>query len=233
MRTLHPETREVTNAWAHTELLGFFEDEEGDLAEQARAHADAARRASLGTGREPAQLPPHAGFCLLVDGGLFGCGLLSRRLRFSVSGAQRAALLLALHTAAATRLARVGVQPLPAAPPAAPPTAAVRVDGRQRGEAGRADGVEAEPERVERAATSWSWGQGQRDTGMSCGQGMDRLGCLLCSSSTSSLNSTSISVEGLPAFVPTALHAQQQEHLAVMRESLIKLRTHVGSRSSD
>ena len=72
--------------------------------------------------------------------------------------------------------------------------------------------------------------QGQRDTGMSCGQGMDRLGCLLCSSSTSSLNSCSIS-EGLPAFVPTALHAQQQEHLAVMRESLRKVRTNVGSKS--
>ena len=229
----------MTNAWAHTELLGFFEDEEDELAVQARAHADAARQASLVSGREPAQLPPHGGFCLLVNGGLLSCGLFSRRLRFSVSGAQRAALLLALHTAAATRLGRVGVQPLPAAPPAAPPAAAVRVDGRgearPRGEAGTPEGVEVEPERVERAATSWSWGQGQqgqRDTGMSCGQGMDRLGCLLCSSSTSSLNSCSIS-EGLPAFVPTALHAQQQEHLAVMRESLIKIRTHVGSRSSD
>ena len=220
----------MTNAWAHTELLGFFEDEEDELAEQARSHADAVRRASLVSGREPAQLPPHGGFCLLVDGGLFGCGLFSRRLRFSVSGAQRAALLLALHTAAATRLGRVGVQPLPAAPPAAPPAAAVRVDGRQRGEAGRPEGVEVGPERVERAATSCSWGQGQRDTGMSCGQGMDRLGCLLCSSSTSSLNSCSIS-DGLPAFVPSALHAQQQEHLAVMRESLRKVRTNVGSKS--
>ena len=51
--------------------------------------------------------------------------------------------------------------------------------------------------RVERVATTWSWaqGQGQRDMGTSCGQGMDRLGLLLCSSSTSSCNSCD-------AFVP-------------------------------
>ena len=48
-------------------------------------------------------------------------------------------------------------------------------------------------------------------------EGMDRLGLLLCSSSTSSCNSCD-------AFVPSALHAQQQEQLATMREPLSRRR---------
>ena len=95
---------------------------------------------------------------------------------------------------------------------------------------------------MERVATTWSWaqgqgdttwswaqGQGQRDMGTSCGQGMDRLGLLLCSSSTSSCNSCD-------AFVPSALHAQQQEQLATMREPLSRRRSPgagASERSSD
>ena len=47
---------------------------------------------------------------------------------------------------------------------------------------------------------------------MSCGQGMDRLGLLGVSASSESL------------IVPTALSAQQQERLAMMRDSLTKIR---------
>ena len=58
---------------------------------------------------------------------------------------------------------------------------------------------------------------------------MDRLGCLLCySNSSSSLNSVSMS-DGVPSFVPSALHAQQQEQLATMRSSMTRIRS--GQRS--
>ena len=111
----------MTNAWGHAELLGCVEDEEQQLAERARAHAEATRRASLVSGREPPQPHAHAGFSLLIDAGL--CGF-SRRLRFSAPGAQRAALLLALRTAAAARPGRGTAAPPPSALPAAPSAAA-------------------------------------------------------------------------------------------------------------